>query len=510
MKKILLLFIILPIGAIKCFGQCLAVIPSNALSIHSTTTNNGGFTPLWVCSPDTLHSDGGIRNIYLESGSVMTTGGGIDTIYVKNGARLIMNGGIHVIYYVNIGDLSIGGGIPTYVQCNSLFFMYQNAPPGGCFPTCSLTVSINPPGPVNLCLGNSITLQSSVLNGSGPLSYLWNNGGTTASATVSTAGIDTLIVTDSTGCSGFAQVIVNVGSAPVNPVIYASGPLTFCEGDSVMLDAGFNYTSYLWSTGETTQSIVTDSQGVYYVNIVDTSGCTASSAPITVTVHPLPVVVIDPRTASVCKDSSFTFSAIGADTFLWQPGSVSGSSFSISPVSATQIIVTGSDTNSCQASDTVMVYVYPPTVTPVISQTGNLLTANPANVSYQWFLNGNSIPGANSQSYLASVQGTYTVVVTDSNGCTSSASAAFLFTEIQPGETGNMRIYPNPSTGIIYVDMGILFKPETLLEFMDMHGKICFSKNMNEPKMQILLQGIPAGIYFIRVDGKVTEKISVR
>jgi hypothetical protein len=100
--------------------------------VNSTTTINGGFDPVWVCSGDTLHTDGGFHNVYLEPGSVMTTLGGIDTIYVKDGASLIMGGGIHVIFYVTFSDLNIAGGIPYEFVCPSLEFDYANAPSNGC------------------------------------------------------------------------------------------------------------------------------------------------------------------------------------------------------------------------------------------------------------------------------------------------------------------------------------------------------------------------------------------
>jgi hypothetical protein len=134
-RKLLTAIIILLFANLYSNAQCIGNIPSNAVVVNATTTFNGGFDPIWVCTPDTLISDGGFHNIFLEPGSVMTTSGGIDTIYVKSGATFFMQGGIHVVYYLSPQDVFFGGGIPTKHLCDSLKFDYKNAPPNGCVAT---------------------------------------------------------------------------------------------------------------------------------------------------------------------------------------------------------------------------------------------------------------------------------------------------------------------------------------------------------------------------------------
>ncbi|HRH67574.1 MAG TPA: hypothetical protein PLU53_14830, partial [Bacteroidia bacterium] len=78
--------------------------------------------------------------------------------------------------------------------------------------------------------------------------------------------------------------VSGTGTSCGAPAITASGPTTFCPGGSVTLtsDAG---ASYLWSTAETTQSIVVTTSGSYTVTMTDGSGCTATSNPTVVTVN---------------------------------------------------------------------------------------------------------------------------------------------------------------------------------------------------------------------------------
>jgi len=97
----------------------------------------------------------------------------------------------------------------------------------------------------------------------------------------------TYTYTNQNGCEGVATQQVTVGSNPIANVL-ASGPLNFCDGASVTLDAGAGYGTYLWSNGETTQTIVVQISGTYTVMVTSNSGCggNQSSTPIVVTVYP--------------------------------------------------------------------------------------------------------------------------------------------------------------------------------------------------------------------------------
>ncbi len=79
-------------------------------------------------------------------------------------------------------------------------------------------------------------------------------------------------------------IIEGLCITPTSAVI-ADGPLIFCEGEDVTLTAASGYT-YLWSTGETSQSITVATDGVYLVTVYDGSDCFASSAPFIVEVDP--------------------------------------------------------------------------------------------------------------------------------------------------------------------------------------------------------------------------------
>jgi len=138
------------------------------------------------------------------------------------------------------------------------------------------TVSIT--GTLTYCAGASTTLDAGSF-----VSYLWSNGETTQTISA-TAGNYTVTVTDSNGCSNTsAQVTVTELALPT---VAISGTLSYCVGSNTTLTATAGLSSYLWSSGETTQSI-TATAGSYTVTGTDVNGCSTTSSSVTVTETPL-------------------------------------------------------------------------------------------------------------------------------------------------------------------------------------------------------------------------------
>ena len=139
------------------------------------------------------------------------------------------------------------------------------------------TVSIS--GTLTYCAGASTTLDA----GAGFASYSWSSGETTQTISA-TAGNYTVTVTDSNGCSNTsAQVSVTELALPT---VAISGTLSYCAGSNTTLTATAGLSSYLWSSGETTQSI-TATAGSYTVTGTDANGCSTTSSSVTVTETPL-------------------------------------------------------------------------------------------------------------------------------------------------------------------------------------------------------------------------------
>ncbi|MCB2205823.1 VWA domain-containing protein [bacterium] len=90
--------------------------------------------------------------------------------------------------------------------------------------------------------------------------------------------------------SSLCEAVVTIPplTTPLSATITPEGALAFCEGKSVVLDAGSGYEKYLWSRGDTTQKILVNQSGSYWAQVWDASGQTATSDTVVVTVYPLP------------------------------------------------------------------------------------------------------------------------------------------------------------------------------------------------------------------------------
>jgi hypothetical protein len=148
-----------------------------------------------------------------------------------------------------------------------------------------------------ICAGATATISGTAAGGVSPYTYSWSpvaglSASTLSSTQASPVATTTYIltVTDSSGSIAKDTVVVNVNPQPATPSVSAGGPVSFCQGDSVVLTSSTG-SSYLWSTGATTQSITVNNSGNYSVQITNTNGCqSAASAAAMVTVNPLPPV----------------------------------------------------------------------------------------------------------------------------------------------------------------------------------------------------------------------------
>jgi len=147
---------------------------------------------------------------------------------------------------------------------------------------------------------------------------------------------------------------------------------------------------------------------------------------------------------------------------------------------------------------------------PVISQLGGSLSST-SGPNYQWFLNGQTIPGATSANYTPVENGTYTVRVTDGSGC-AVFSAPFPFTITHTGETSpvaTLKIYPTPAWASVWIDPGKLNVQEVSL--FDLNGKRCLA--VTPPSTGVFsldLYEMPSGMYWCALqtdDGVIYRQV---
>jgi predicted transcriptional regulator len=297
--------------------------------------------------------------------------------------------------------------------------------------TASITVNSLPTaaigGTTTICTGGSTTLTAS---GAGAGTYAWanslgSNTGITVSPTTNT--IYTVTVTDINGCTDSETASVTVNSLPSAAI---GGTTTICSGGSTTLTAsGAGAGTYAWSNslGSNAGIMVSPTTTTSYtVTVTDANGCTDSET-VNVTVNSLPTAAIGGTTA-ICTGGSTTLTASGAGTYAWSNSLGSNAGITVSPTTNTSYTVTVTDANGCTDSETANVTVNSlPTAaiggtTTICTGGSTTLTASGAGTgTYAW---ANSL-GSNAGITVSPTSGTtYTVTITDANGCTDSETAS--------------------------------------------------------------------------------------
>jgi hypothetical protein len=121
-------------------------------------------------------------------------------------------------------------------------------------------------GPTSICPNEQVTITAPAAN-----SYLWSNGATTQSITVSNAGSYSVLVYYPGDCAAISNALIVQIITSDLPVLTLTGNDTFCQGSPPVLSSS-PASSYLWSNGETTQTVVPDEAGEYYVTITGACG----------------------------------------------------------------------------------------------------------------------------------------------------------------------------------------------------------------------------------------------
>lgn len=242
--------------------------------------------------------------------------------------------------------------------------------------------------------------------------------------------IDRITITPNSGAiytSGVANPCGVTAIANITP----SGSTALCAGNTVTLTAN-NGSSYSWSNGATTKSIVVSTAGTYVVTVT-TNGVSAVSAPVIVTVGTAQAATITASgSTALCGGGSVTLTASSASSYQWSTGATTRS---ITVSNAGNYIVTCTNSTGCSATSQATAVTSGSGTTPVISANGATsicqgkavtLTSTVAG-SYLWS------NGATTRSINVSSSGTYSVTANPGSACSSGSN------------TINVTVKPNPN-----------------------------------------------------------------
>ena len=218
----------------------------------------------------------------------------------------------------------------------------------GCSDTDEIEVVVNETPTPNA--GSDLTItegETVVITATGGESYIWNTGETTPSISVSpltTTEYSVEVIINN--CGATDVVIVFVDELSINAD--AGDDVTICQGDTATLSASGG-DSYLWSTGETTQTIEVSPNQTTAYTVIAYSGSISNSDEVIVDVGINPEITLT-ADSSVLAGNYITLSASGANNYEWSNGATQPN-IAVSPNTTTTYVVTGYINNCYDVKD---------------------------------------------------------------------------------------------------------------------------------------------------------------
>jgi gliding motility-associated-like protein len=342
--------------------------------------------------------------------------------------------GYTYLWTPSVGTASTASGLTA----GTYFTLIQDA--NGCQTNTSsivgapapLAVTLNPIQPS--CSLSNGSVSSTVTGGTGPYTYSWTPGGSTASSINSLAPATyTLLVTDSNSCSSSVSTLLINTPGPSASIISTTGVSCFGGNNgtaTASVSAGTPPYIYSWSpTGGSSLTGTALSAGNYTITVTDNLGC-AGNAVATITQPSALGVSISALSSVSCNggsNGSITVTGVGGTptySYSWSP--IVSVAPTISGLSVGSYTVNVTDQNSCSTIISIPI-TQPPTLSSSIGSSTNVTCFNGTTGSAFVSVSGGTIPysylwsnGQTGSTASGLSAGSYTVTVTDFNGCTST------------------------------------------------------------------------------------------
>ena len=400
-----------------------SVSPTSTTTYTVTATNSAGCQD----TDDVVVNVNPLPNAFAGN-DITVCNGGSATITATGGVSYLWDGGLGSGATQNITNIT-----------SPVTYTVTVTDANNCVDTDDIFIDVGPSlspdagADTDICLGESHTL-----NASGGVNYTWDQGlGAGSSHTVSPTTTTTYTVTadDGGSCSGTASVTITVNA---NPVADAGSDQTICEGEVATISASGG-TSYNWDnslgSGQS-HDVSPGTTTTYIVTVTNADGC-EDTDDIVVNVNSNPTILAS-ADQTICEGESADITANGTGilTYAWlddQSNIYNGQDQSVSPSSTSTFYVTGLDANNCSATDSLVITVNDlPQIDTSSMQitTGNCLNGGGTitglsvigtpTFSYLWNDGLNNV--GNTLSVGGLLPGSYTLNVTDGNGCENNLS----------------------------------------------------------------------------------------
>lgn len=462
---------------------------------------------------------------------------GLDTVECAS-TGVVLNAGIATTYVwtnVSTGAIVSTASTLTVPATGEYAVQITNS---GCSSTDTIVVTLN--ASPSFSLGPDATICDQLfLNATiplgGPYSYSWSTSAVSPAITVTLSDTYSVLITNtSTLCSAIDSIDVIINQLPT---VALGSDTSLCSYQTITLDAGNTGSSFVWNSGQTTQTINVSASGTYSVTVTDASGC-SSSDPIQVTILPVFSIDLGPD-KPFCPGSTLILDAgltTSGNTYLWENSSAILTTTATYTVADTGMYyLTVSDSYNCLANDSVKVIPSNTSLYAVFLAASEIIEGQELvfiNLSYprpytsQWYLD--NVLVTNDSSPTIAFNGPvsppsdiiYVTLKVNNGYCTSiltkpiTVSPAFMPvpTEgekpVTPKEEAlfsqinQVNLYPNPNSGIFNFSIDITKETIAMINIYSITGALVYSEKrfVSSGVIPYDFQELNPGMYFFTIE----------
>ena len=300
--------------------------------------------------------------------------------------------------------------------------------------------------------------------------------------------------------------------AAIDTSIIVTGATEFCAGDSVSLSVNSSY-QVLWNNQQATSSVTVGQSSSLYATLTSLLGCSAFTDTIDIVANANPDATLTVSSDTICSGDTSFISAAPGYTYDWS-NQAPGSQISVTSSALIFVIVTDSVTNCYTQSDLISITAFARPVEPLftgdtISMVGNkngyLIGNIDSTVNYNWMLDAlGTIYTSNVDSSLIKIEwtnaGTANLTATVKNSyCKNTFTKAIQINPLNIEERANsFIIYPNPSTGMISIEMTANYRADEWVMLYDNYGALLKEIHIDSAISPLFdLEFLPSGMYHL-------------
>lgn len=433
--------------------------------------------------------------VYVKVNTKMQFNGIADTYFCENDSTVLQAPTGMNLYVWTVGTATSNGNTLKVKNAGTIsLFMLDN---NSCTYRDTIEVSkINLPTfslgtDTTICENLSITLQGPA----GMSNYKWNGtDGTNRFFTTNNSQTHTLEVTDQYGCKASDQIVILTNPASS----FSLGADTFfCEGTDFVIYGPSALKNWKWNdTTSSSFSLTVTQAGTYWLEAYNSFNCPSFDTIV--------VTTIAEPSFDLGRDTGFCdvidFNLVGPNNvdYLWFNGSTNQTYKATGP-GTYYLDVTSA--NGCSSSDTIVISLYNSPIIFLGNDTtialGNSLqlSAGAGFSKYNWS------NGQTSQTISITQSGTYSVTVTDANGCTGSDTIVVnVSASVQYVNGVKYSLYPNPASTLLNLETEGNLVGSTL-RLIDTKGSIVYENVLTGNNTQINVSEMASGLYHATITG---------